>query len=236
MLAVPTPPYPELPSVVRQRREAGRKAMRSAPQHDLLPGYRNTIVDAFEPWPVRVLTMVCLALMTCREVLSVWDSVFPDDRSPHEWLATVEQALLGQISQEEAERVTHSAHFHVLSLPFDQPLARAVAHAASFTAVGGILLRLDDLFLNAEVIAARTAAVPLTRPPQEPGLGRPDADYERDEHDASFWASVAVAGGEPWEAAADSEKRLQFWEWWLDEAIPQAYAVVYPHISEPLRQ
>jgi hypothetical protein len=92
------------------------------------------------------------------------------------------------------------------------------------------------LKLDADTIAARTAAMTPPGPPEEPNLQRTDADYEFDEHGAEFWACVARSGGAPWESGSDAHKRGEYWEWWLDEALPAAYALVYPHIPDDLRR
>jgi Immunity protein Imm5 len=235
MVDIPNPPYPDLPDVVRQRREVAREALHSSDRHDLRPGYRELVVNAFEPWPVRVLTMISLALVVSHKVLPIWDEAFPTDHSLHEWLATLERALIGQITQAEAERSAGIAHSRVESLPPQKAAARAAAAAVSFALSGAILLTLDDLKLDANTIAARTAALSPPRPPEVPDLLRTDADYEFDEHGAEFWACVASSGGAPWESGSDAVKRGEYWEWWLDEALPAAYALVYPNIPDDLR-
>lgn len=235
MLEMPNPPYPELPEVVRERREIARQALHSSDQHDLLLGYRDFIVNGFEPWPVRVLAMISLALVESRKVLPIWDDAFPTDHSPYEWLTTLGRALIGQVTQAEAERSADMAHGHVVALPLQKAAARAAAAAASFALTGAILLTLDDLKLDADTIAARTAAVTVPRPPEALDLQRTDADAEFGEHGADFWAAVASSGGAPWESGSDAQKRGEYWEWWLDEALPAAYALVYPHIPDDLR-
>jgi hypothetical protein len=47
---------------------------------------------------------------------------------------------------------------------------------------------------------------------------RSELDLDPDEWDASFYASLAEAGGATWEADADSRARRRFWEWYLGEA------------------
>ena len=50
-----------------------------------------------------------------------------------------------------------------------------------------------------------------------------DGELDPWSSDAAKWASFAVAE-RPWVPAADNQKRLEFWLWWLDEAIPAAIA------------
>jgi len=41
--------------------------------------------------------------------------------------------------------------------------------------------------------------------------------------DSSFFAAAAYAGGAVWDSDSDSLKRREFWEWWLNEAVPMAW-------------
>ncbi len=235
MVLIPTPPYPELPPAVRQAEDLGRAALQKQSQHHLDKGYRYAIVDAFAPRPIRVLTMSCLDLVVADKVVTLWNEAFPGDESPKRWLGIVDRALAGQVSQQEAEYVGEVAHFYIKNLTHAPPQAFAAASAACVAETGAIILTLDELVLDSQTIANRYAASTLTERPNEPDWQRSDAEDEYDTHDASFWASAAVAGGAPWDAGSDSQKRAEFWEWWLDEAVPAAYAIVYPYIPEPMR-
>jgi hypothetical protein len=41
--------------------------------------------------------------------------------------------------------------------------------------------------------------------------------------EASFFASIAYAGGTIWNHKSNNQKRLEFWKWWLTEAMPAAW-------------
>lgn len=48
-----------------------------------------------------------------------------------------------------------------------------------------------------------------------------DTDSDVYRKDASYWAAIAYAGPE-WDLEnSDKNKRLEFWKWWLEEAVPQ---------------
>ena len=50
-----------------------------------------------------------------------------------------------------------------------------------------------------------------------------DIDLEPDEWHASFFASLAWAGGAVWEGeVADANKRREFWTWFINDALPEA--------------
>ncbi|BDA70903.1 hypothetical protein RIVM261_064230 [Rivularia sp. IAM M-261] len=42
----------------------------------------------------------------------------------------------------------------------------------------------------------------------------------------SFWGAAAYANGSVWEPMSDAMKRLEFWDWWLTTAIPEASAII----------
>jgi hypothetical protein len=59
--------------------------------------------------------------------------------------------------------------------------------------------------------------------PEKAGEVLSDEDLSPYYMDASYLSSVAAAGGFPSQKEADPAKRLEFWEWWLSEAVPQAW-------------
>jgi hypothetical protein len=50
-----------------------------------------------------------------------------------------------------------------------------------------------------------------------------DDQVSPEEHDGSYMASVALAGGSPWTPGSDPARRREFWQWWLREAVPAAW-------------
>lgn len=65
----------------------------------------------------------------------------------------------------------------------------------------------------------------------EIGYGDIKSDYSENGNDdvsvddwpCVYRVSIAWSGGGAWEPGSSSKLRLQFWHWWLDEAIPTAY-------------
>lgn len=51
-----------------------------------------------------------------------------------------------------------------------------------------------------------------------------ELDIEPDQWDSAFYSSLAIAGGAVWEndIVLDNKARREFWEWYLDIAIPNA--------------
>ena len=52
-------------------------------------------------------------------------------------------------------------------------------------------------------------------------VGKPEIEIDPDEWTACFFASATYCGGASWEQGiGDDLKRREFWEWFLDEAVP----------------
>jgi len=55
-----------------------------------------------------------------------------------------------------------------------------------------------------------------------------DAVVDPHKSDASAYAAIAYAGGPVGWPDADADRRLDFWRWWLDDAVPYAGALARP--------
>ena len=54
--------------------------------------------------------------------------------------------------------------------------------------------------------------------------GKPEIETDPDLWTAAFLASIAYCGGATWEkGVGDDLKRREFWEWFLDEAVPSLW-------------
>ncbi|HLJ62742.1 MAG TPA: Imm5 family immunity protein, partial [Stellaceae bacterium] len=53
-----------------------------------------------------------------------------------------------------------------------------------------------------------------------------DYDYDEAELEAGFMACCAFSGAPPWNEGSDRARRLEFWEWYLNCAVPRAYAAI----------
>ena len=47
-------------------------------------------------------------------------------------------------------------------------------------------------------------------------------DVDPYDHDSASYAAIAYSGGVAWEKDSDPQKRLEFWTWWLNYAVPAA--------------
>lgn len=114
-------------------------------------------------------------------------------------------------------------------------LARAYASGGSTEEaardkIGRFMTELEDMLEEvgnveyagwAAVDAASVAA-------SDEDLSDPDSDLDDLDVDVTSWsagyaASVAYANGAPGQPGSEVNRRREFWNWWLDEAVPAAY-------------
>ncbi|WP_186002203.1 Imm5 family immunity protein [Corallococcus sp. Z5C101001] len=147
-----------------------------------------------------------LALETARHVLPLWESKYLQDRTPHTALDFAEEMRVARCEKSEGQDLWQQAWNHMVELSCsDEEDLRGVA--AGFSAVQALCTCIEDeLFPLAEVDEKLR-----------------DNQVDAEDMDASAFASAACAGGPVWDVLSDSARRLQFWEWWLSEAVPNAY-------------
>lgn len=181
------------------------------PNHDLALGLRRKIWMALGREQGRgpgCIRRVALALATARHVLPFWESKYPQDRTPHTVLDSAEAMRVGRLDKGEAQALWQQAWDHLMELSYLDEASQGTA--AGFSAVQALRTCIDDETLTLQGVDER--------------LGDDQVDAE--DLDASMFAAAAYAGGPAWDASSDSERRRQFWEWWLAEAVPQAYRAV----------
>lgn len=148
-----------------------------------------------------------LDVLSAVKVLPLWDARFPRHDLPKRLLAKVRSALDG----------AEDEHHLWLTLRRAQEQCEAMHAPAGDTAhlVGYAAIRVLD-----------RACSDLDFDPQHFDPQLHDSDFIATYNDASFLAAAAASGGYLWKAESDSGCRLAFWEWWLQEAVPQAWASV----------
>jgi len=149
-----------------------------------------------------VLWRVRLASSAVRKVIPLWEENFKDDHSPHEAIILVENLLAKKLSQEVAARQLGQLWSHCDNLAWRFPEKQCAV------AVG---------YATAQVI--REALSPSHFGCDQLGAESDDVDVDPYDHDSAFLASIAYAGGAPWESRGDAQKRRAFWTWWLTDCI-----------------
>jgi hypothetical protein len=155
-----------------------------------------------------------LAAAAVRRVLPHWEAVLPADDYPQRLLKAAEQYLAGELSYEKAYDLVGLGWVHASKISAQLADRRApggrltslVGYAASrvlFVAVQDELFDPDDV-----------------DDPESHGSGDPES------MDASYMASAVAAGGFPEDKSSDVGARRQYWQWYLEEAVPRAWQAV----------
>lgn len=144
-----------------------------------------------------------LALSVSQKVSSFWKRDFGTS-AIDDLLLLVERYLGGEVSISDVERKTDSLQGGLFNDPQgkDQAfLAGSAAAATGWVAVGDEVLS-----------AAAGVSEEELDDPEDPDLWDP-----------AFFAAGAWAGGMPWSPSFSSSAYREFWIWYLDQAVPQAW-------------
>ena len=66
-----------------------------------------------------------------------------------------------------------------------------------------------------------------------PARGESEREISPEDWDPCFLASLAVTGGAVWEEGEESDKRREFWSWYLTAAVPEAFSAT---VDRPVRE
>jgi hypothetical protein len=145
-----------------------------------------------------------VAEKSARRVLGIWKQHWPRDHVPERMLALADEVLGGSADRRSALRERDAAFTAMDSLSASTPAKAAVMSGLSAVQALTAAIR-DEVF-----------------DPARTGVATKDEDVDPEDHDASYLAALAFAGGPPWDPNADPDARRAFWEWWLGEAVPEA--------------
>ncbi|MUG99362.1 hypothetical protein F7734_46585 [Scytonema sp. UIC 10036] len=177
------------------------------PQHDLNLGYRHAIWAAFGD--NGHLRRTALALSTVRHVLPIWNRRFKNDDRPQQILTLAEKVISGDVSKAFAAKESQHLWRQMQQLGYDDS-------SMAFTVGCAAVASLD------------TAIFDENFDPDEIDFNLTD-NRDTEANDAAFFAACAYANGAVWETISgksDSAKRLEFWSWWLNVAVPSAWEVI----------
>jgi len=209
-----------LPREVESMIQEAYARVTSDVEHDFSPFRRQALYEVVAPMshsPGQQLRTQ-LEIITIRKVLHFWEQLWPDTQVPHEALAIVEAVLRGTIDVEVAKRAAWE-----MSEQLDELCAEP---EEGFGDTGDF-----DPAVTAACAVGRGAVRTLwtacgTDPFEDLELNEEDTNNSLSldpwSSDAARWASDAYAGVVSL-ASSSADKRLEFWIWWLHEAIPAAW-------------
>ena len=145
-----------------------------------------------------------LSILCVQYVLPVWEAAYPDDTdtynmSPQRMLEICEGLLRGQLNPTEALQASNRFSVVLEEVLSDNPAASYVGYAS----IGAVAVVVHDY------------------DPKVP-LDYDDGDLTPDDWDDSYRTDLAASGGEPGEDNSSNQRRREFWQWYLEQAVPHA--------------
>lgn len=215
-----------MPPNLRDCLRQSRQALLADDKDHLQPIIRYQIYCALEPdedsdpsepqadWG-NVSRRTTLAILATKKVLSIWEDARLGDFLPHKLLAAAESELDNPVSSEVGKNLL-IASSQVLDTLWEENQEEAFQRQACVLASANLALRLThsqtDQFV--QMFEANGDNASLITEAEIDGYGA----------DSARWSAFAYAGV-PWLATFDRSKSLEFWTWWLDEAVPAAWHV-----------
>lgn len=142
---------------------------------------------------------VKLQLACAWKTLDKWERQL-NNNSARELLELAEKYLKGEVERQELEKKKNYLYTQAEDL-MDEGEQYFIAAYAGFACVSAVNAVLYDIDLDT--------------------IGIPEIEIEPDNWTACFYACAAYCGGATWEeGVGDDLKRREFWEWFLNEAVP----------------
>lgn len=177
--------------------------------HSCSPFYRYQIYRRILNFSEGKEVLGWLDILTVQKVLAICKEVWPDDRMPIHILSVARNILEKTVDKELAEQETDRA-WDYLEQRAEDDVDSSAFYAAS-AAVEALL----------RIIGRRGRWENKFITPQYS-----EADLDPWSSDVAHWAVSAYAGT-VWQNDVEAPKQLQFWTWWLEEAVPTAWGIVF---------
>ncbi len=190
--------------------------VRAHPHHALLPLYRQQIYTSLGSISTRSghQRRARLALLAAARALPVWQQERPDDDRAERLLAHA-KAVLSQEDEEAHSLLAEAKATWQWLMDDDLGRDEDIPSVAASDALSGIVRA-------AFVVAGYDVWDDLDLMEHDT-----DSDIDTWTADTAIWAANAIAG-RVWSAGADvqehDQKYLDYWIWWLTEAVPAAWA------------
>jgi len=198
-----------LHSQLRQAIEEARAGVQQHPAHGLSPFYRKQIYDLIGPMAERPSRCIRaqLAIISAQRIAFIWGESRPQDDRIDQLITLAKDILRDTVIKEVAEKMAGEAWDWLTNDYGDRNeelhdgalYVMAAALEAVFASLG------VDRFHNVIIDQNMT-----------------DTDLDPWCSDTALYAAAALAGP-LWEPGSSSERRKEFWEWWLSEAILSAH-------------
>lgn len=235
-----------IPNILLQQLEELLAEVRTTQQHELKPLHRLHLYHTFNEFidlsgslytrlvetnqldlPKGQQKYIRLAILTARYVLPVWQQAVPamvarDDTLPVDlpqmMLDMAEGVLNSTVSPNEANNALCDDFYHAMgAIAYDVTYEVWCASNAAYSALKAVLgykpFRIDEIDVS---VSDDT----LSPGDGDVALSALNAFTASDNDAPGVWAFTTKSHSP---LSFDIQKRLEFWEWWLTEAIPQAW-------------
>ena len=208
-----------LPNNLLQAIEQAYTAMLNHPQHDLNLGNRHSIWVALgariNPSSMKnnddgLKKRTTLAILSTQHILSLWESIYPENALPHQILKEAEKVLVKEIDSTTAWNHRNKFWNQIVDLGNEDEQSQIILGVA-LSAVQALTTALQDENFD----------------PLNINYNLTDADIDPDDMDASFFAASVYANGAVWNLESGPLLRREFWEWWLKQAVPLSWNSIF---------
>ncbi|MDY6803871.1 MAG: Imm5 family immunity protein [Cyanobacteriota bacterium] len=196
-----------LPEAIKQVLEECRLSF--TPRGELPASDRLKIYKKIEEFCDRENTnyfhyrMAKLELTCAWKVLNILESGDLTDNSARELLELAEGFLRGEVEEKELEERRSYFYTEAEDL-MDNGEKYFTAGYVGFACIAAVFAVLCELDFDI--------------------VGKPEIEVDYEDWMACFYASMAYCGGATWEkGVGDDLKRREFWEWFLNEAVPSLW-------------
>jgi len=202
---------------IQQRLQKCISELNNDPYHDLSPKSRRLLFEAMNQeiqgdWqgPVEMskanYVRAQIAILVSKKVLPIWDK-YIKPKHPHNILDKSEGYIIGAVTFDALSEDKSAFHAFLFNAGTpDELLAFPVGEAAAH-AVGVVLF--DEIALDEDL-----------------SLEERDEPSDPDNYDCASWAANAYSNGFPVMDNFDAQKSLEFWTWYINEAVPTALATI----------
>lgn len=200
-----------LPEILETALNDAKKALDSDMQNRLHLPFRQRIWHAMGPnlrdqkdipFGVGLKRRTKLAILCAEKVMPIWFNKYPDDDDPVLIISTAEQVIEKQVDYDSGSKILDS--FYVKTMNLRQEDARPTL--VGFCVSGALSTALVDCTDSEQIDDNQT-----------------DFDNDPETWECSVFASMAYANDQPEIGLYEADKMYEFWKWYIDEAVPQAY-------------
>jgi hypothetical protein len=197
---------------VKKLTKLAYEGMIANPKFDLALHYRRRLFAAFGPrvnytegekFTQPHIARINLSIMVANKVLPIWFESFSDDDLPVQAINHIHTYLRGDVTKEDYLNVYNrlKKHFEMMECEME---SKQLQIASGFAALSAMMVAIYDENFGSE----------------EDNLGVDEQTIDPDELDTTFYAATSYSNGTIWDEDSNSDKRKDFWTWYLNNAIP----------------